>query len=257
MTRRSDVPPVLAPGEDESTAAYFDDHVPEYSTLRLEHAASYIAEHGGPESSLIDIGCGVGNTLAFLVERTGVSNVAGLDVSANCLVQTREQVPCETYQGSILDPELVSSLEGRFDFAVLAAVVHHLIGATRGRSLGFAEAAIHNAVRLVKPGGHVVVHEPVYSPRAFSASLFYVKKGVTAITSKRVELGNQWSNVGPPVVSYLTNDQLREFANRAPQAELAGMWIEPAEPPPIAKLLFRHTDTTVALRRDPAAAAHR
>lgn len=239
----------LAPGEDASTVAYFDEHVPEYSTARLAHAAAFISEHATPEASLIDIGCGVGNTLAYLQEETGISQVAGLDVSANVLEQTKELTGAETHQGSILDQRLVASLEGRYDFAILAAIVHHLIGRSRSQSIGFAEAAIANAVRTVKPGGHVIVHEPVYWPRAFSFSLFWVKKGVTAITSKRVELGNEWSNIGPPVVSYLTNDQLRGFAQRIPDAELEAIWIEPDEPPPLARLVSRHSATTMVVRR--------
>src|SRR5688500_3448048 len=171
---------------DEATIDYFDSHVPEYSVERFDRAVDFIRRTAQPGSALIDIGCGTGNTVEYLREATPIAEMAGLDVSARSLELLRERVPgCETYEGSILDPVLLSSIEKRFDFAVLGAILHHLIAPTRTRSRRLAEQAMQNTLGLLKPGGHVIVIEPVYYPSLAMDVLFYVKKAVSAVNGGR------------------------------------------------------------------------
>ena len=75
---------------DADTVAYFESHVPEYSSGRLELTAEILRRMAGPEDVLIDLGCGVGNTLAYLQEETPLTRFAALDVSQNCLDKTVE-----------------------------------------------------------------------------------------------------------------------------------------------------------------------
>ena len=140
--------------EDTDTVAYFDEHVPEYSVGRLERPAAFISANGGATASIVDIGCGAGNTLAYLRDATGASALCGVDVSANLLERTREAVPgCETHLGSIIDPALVDQIgRERFDFAVIAAVLHHLIGRTRRESHERARLAVLHAPRAAQAG---------------------------------------------------------------------------------------------------------
>ena len=98
---------------DEATAAYFDSHVPEYSVERLNRAVEFIQAHADPGASLIDLGCGTGNTLAHLHDQTPIAEVAGLDVSARCLEIARQRTSCETYLGSIFDRSIVPAMVGR------------------------------------------------------------------------------------------------------------------------------------------------
>ena len=60
--------------EDTDTVAYFDEHVPEYSVGRLERPAAFISANGGAAASIVDIGCGAGNTLAYMRDATGASD---------------------------------------------------------------------------------------------------------------------------------------------------------------------------------------
>ncbi len=233
---------------DEATVAYFDEVVPEYGTARLEFAARFIAEHSGPESSLIDLGCGTGNTLVYLSEQAGIDRVAGLDVSRNCLERLRARLDCETHHGSILDDEVVAGIEGDYDFAIVAAVLHHLIGRTRAESKRHAMLAIDNALALLKPGGHLIVHEPIYYPSWAMSAVFYVKKGVTRITGKRVPLLGYWNNIGAPVVSYYTNEELTEMLARG-GGELVAEEIRPEEVPRAVRRVIRKTSTTLVLRK--------
>lgn len=244
----------LTPGEDRSTLDYFDSHLIEYTVERLDHMAALIKERAGADASLVDVGCGVGNTLAYLAEATGISNLAGIDISPRCLAETEERLGCETHCGSVLDDEFVAGIEGQFDFAVVTAVLHHLIGRSRAHSRRNAEHGLRNSVRLLKPGGHALILEPVYGPRPVTGAVFWVKKGVTAITAKRFELGSSWANVGPPVVSYLTSEQLIEMGRRAPGASLVDTHHERIDPPMPLRLALSHGETTIALKRDEARA---
>lgn len=237
------------PAEDTATIEYFDSHTPEYSLDRLDHAASFIRANATPESKLLDVGCGVGNTLEFMAREAGIGHIAGLDVSAKILAQTRDRLGCTAFHGSILDHELVESIGPEFDFVVVAATLHHLIGDNRRDSKERARLAVQNSLSLVRRGGHLVIHEPIYAPRASTWLLFWVKKGLTAVTSKRISVGGYWANIGPPVVSYLTNDELLAMARGAAAGEVVDTHSERSDPPLIARPVLRRWDTTVVLRK--------
>jgi SAM-dependent methyltransferase len=233
---------------DEATAAYFDSHVPEYSVERLERVAEFLRREAGPGSSLIDLGCGTGNTLAHLVATTPVEDVAGLDVSARCLERTREQVGCVTYEGSVFEPGVVDAVGRRFDFAVLAAVLHHLIGPTRAASRRYARAALDNAARLLVPGGHLLVLEPIFYPTLAMDAVFYAKKAVSRITTRRVPMFGYWNNIGPPVVSYYTNEELAAMVEAVPGLRIVEHHADRASLGPLLGRVIRKDDTTLVAR---------
>lgn len=235
--------------DDAATAAYFDEHVPEYSVERLEPTADFIRRHAGPSASLVDLGCGAGNTLEYLREATGVTDIAGLDVSRNLLERTRERLGCATYYGSIFDEDFVDSIGRSFDFVVIAAVLHHLIGKTRKESRELAKRALANSARLLHEGGHVVVLEPIFYPSIAMDAVFYLKKGVSRVTSKRVGVGGYWNNIGAPVVSYYTNEELIDMIGGTPGLEVVESEIKPDKLGPVVDLVLRKTNTTVAARR--------
>lgn len=245
---------VLTEGEDRSTLDYFDEHLIEYEVPRLDYMAQLIRERASTGANLADVGCGVGNTLAHLSGETGLESVVGIDISPRCLEKTEELLGCETLLGSVLDDDFVASIEARFDFVVMTAILHHLIGPSRAASLENAESGLQNGVRLLKPGGYLMVLEPVYGPRPMTATVFWMKKLVTALTTSRIELGSSWANIGPPVVSYLSSRQLVEMARRTPGASLDDVHEERINPPFLMRLLLRHGETTVTLRRETEAA---
>jgi ubiquinone/menaquinone biosynthesis C-methylase UbiE len=234
--------------KDEATAAYFDSYVPEYGVERFARAADFLRREAGPGASLIDIGCGTGNTLAHLQAITPVTEVAGLDVSARCLEKTRERLGCVTYQGSIFDPSVVHAVGPRFDFAVLAAVLHHLIGRTRQESRGYARAALHNAARLLSPGGHLLVVEPSFHPPLAMDAVFYVKKAVSRLTTRRVPILGYWNNIGAPVVSYYTHEELREMLESVPGLEIVADHADAVTLGPLLGRVFRRDGTTLVAR---------
>jgi SAM-dependent methyltransferase len=241
-----------AGARDAGTEAYFDAHTPEYDAAsRFGPAAEWIRRLADQESTLVDVGCGTGNVLAYLREAAGVRRLAGIDVSPRYLEQARERVGCETHQGSILDADLVARLAGRFDFAVLGAVLHHLVGPTRSTSRSRARLALAHAVSLVRPGGHVIVNEPVFYPPWTMDLVFYAKRLASALTSRRLELFDQWNNLGAPVVSYYTNEELVGMIEADGRAEILDRRSAPAYLSSLQRAAFirRREDTTVVVRR--------
>ena len=245
------LPEASAGARDAGTEAYFDTWTPEYDAARLAPAAEWIRRLADGDSTLVDVGCGSGNVLAYLREATGLRRLSGIDVSPRYLEQARERIGCETRQGSILDAGLVDELGGRFDFAVLGAVLHHLVGRTRRASRERARLALANAVSLVRPGGHVIVHEPVFYPPWTMDLVFYTKKVASALTSRRLALFDQWNNLGAPVVSYYTNEELRRMVAEDPRAELLDLRSVPAYLSSLQRAAFIHRreDTTGVIRR--------
>jgi SAM-dependent methyltransferase len=241
---------------DADTVAYFDEHVPEYSTGRLDFPAEFIREHRRDDSAIVDIGCGAGNTLAYLRDATGIQDLCGIDVSERLLERMREQVPgAEAHLGSVLDRELVERIGPRFDFAVIAAVLHHLIGRNRRESREMAAKAVHHALDLLRPGGHVIVVDEAFSPAAAVSALFWVKKGMTRITSRRVGVFGYWNNIGTPVVAYLSRPQLVELMRAGGRAELVSSRVEPANLGAPARWLLRKEDVTLVARSGRASSA--
>jgi SAM-dependent methyltransferase len=236
--------------EDADTVAYFDEHVPEYSTGRLSFPAEFIRRHPAGDPAIVDIGCGAGNTLAYLRDATGVEALCGIDVSERLLERTRELVPgCETHLGSILDDALVERVGQRFDFAVIAAVLHHLIGKSRRESRGLASRAVLNALALLRPGGHLIVVDEAFSPARVVDGVFYVKKAVTRLTARRVGLFGYWNNIGPPVVSYYTREQLFDMVAAGGRTELVDSRVEPERLGKGASVLLRKANVTIVSRK--------
>jgi SAM-dependent methyltransferase len=233
---------------DPDTVAYFDARVPEYSVSRLSDAVAFIAGGASRESSLIDVGCGAGNALAYLRAHTDIERLAGLDVSARCLEQTQRRVRADLYEGSILDRGFISRLPHDFDFAVIAAVLHHLVGHTRAASRAYAVEAIRNAISLLRPGGHVLVVEPAFYPPRVMDGVFWIKRTASRVTKRRIGILGYWNNIGAPVVSYYTNEELRIIVDQG-GADLVAMRARRAQLSPVVGWLIRKTDTTLIAKR--------
>ena len=237
--------------EDQQTVDYFDRYTPEYSDYRLKHVLDALNRHAAAGCRLADVGCGVGNILECVKAKTPIQDLCGIDVSAGCLQKTQQRVGCSTLLGSITDTAFVERVAGQFDFVLLMAVLHHLIGKTRKQSKARAASALANCVTLLKPGGRLVISEPIFYPRFTMHALFYVKKAISSVTTRRIPILGYWNNIGAPVVSYYTDEELVKMLKRTGQFEVEEHYQEPLRVSALlrAALVTRRLDVTVVARK--------
>lgn len=230
------------------TRDYFDRHTPGYDPARLRFALRFLKENASPESRVLDIGCGDGVTLALLKEHTDIADLTGMDVSEEYLKMVREKLGCRTILGSIMDPGLLAAGECAYDYCFLSAVLHHVIGRNRAQSFRAAGACLENAYTLLKPGGHLVIFEPCYGPSFMMTVVFSLKKFFARFTDNRLELFQRWINLGHPVVSYYTPEQLDEMVQKLDGAEVI---IEEIVDSRRQGLLLKRTARGIILRKAP------
>ncbi|MDB4664919.1 class I SAM-dependent methyltransferase [Verrucomicrobia bacterium] len=98
-----------------------------------------------PETSVLDVGCGVGQVVAEL-SRRGV-NVHGVDVSLPNIERARQRVAqCHVYDGAVLPFS-----EGQFGVVGAFNVLEHV---------DEPEIFLRELVRVVCPGGRIIVSSP-------------------------------------------------------------------------------------------------
>jgi SAM-dependent methyltransferase len=237
--------------EEERTIAYFDTNTPEYSVRRMDYALEAINRYSQQGNSLVDIGCGTGNVLELIRDQSGLQDLCGIDVSQNCLLKARERVECDILLGSILDNDCVERMSREFDFALLGAVLHHLVGRNRKESMDYASLAISNSLRLLKHGGYLIVLEPAFYPVLAMDIVFCIKKLITSVTSGRVQILGTWNNIGAPVVSYYTNEQLVAMIECTGRCQIVEMECKDLRIDPLWRLalITRRTDTTIVAKK--------
>lgn len=198
--------------EDRQTAEYFDQFTPHFSQAKFQFALDWLAANASSEASLVDIGCGDGGTIALIKEHTPIRTFAGFDVAKSYVDKAAAATGCEAIHGSILDTRLVQLHACRFDYAVMGAVLHHLIGNTRAACHASATTCVEHALALLRPGGHLLIFEPTFRPRAAMWGAFWIKKILGSVIKSRVEIGGlKWLNIAQPVVSYYTDDQVDQM----------------------------------------------
>ena len=208
---------------DGATVDYFDRHCHEYGRNRIKGVARLIRPYVGDGARLIDVGCGTGGNLDRLSRALKITDITALDASDSSLERVRERLPnADVRLGSLVDEADMAPLRGQFDVVLMAAVLHHLVGRTRSSSRAYAEAGLREAARLARPGGLVVVLEPVFTPQgvlgalaAPNDALFWLKRTVTSVTSERVPVLGYWNNIGAPVVSFYGYSEVGSMVVRA------------------------------------------
>lgn len=208
-------------GHDQRTEQYFEEHTPVYSLKKYKDVIAFLRDDANPQASLLDVGCASGGLLKIVIENTPIQDVSGVDVSPAYLEQCAAAVPnCSTYLASILDTDLKTAVGREFSYVVVGAVLHHLVGNTRQKSLVYAREGLVNAWSLVEAGGTLIIEEPTYRPQWLMSWLFYVKRLVSSVVPGRVTLFGHWNNLGEPVVSYFSHTALVQEASGLPGATL-------------------------------------
>lgn len=197
--------------DEQHNQEYFDAHLHEYSAKRIKGVARAISEVASSQiSSICDVGSGTGSNLQKLADQLHIERRVAFDVSEKSLQKVSERFSnIEVKQLSILSKEDVAGFESQFDVVLLAAVLHHLVGKNPAHSSIHAQEGLINALSLVKPGGLLVVLEPVFKPQWAMKILFYMKKLLTSISKERISLFGYWNNIGAPLVMMYSKEQVK------------------------------------------------
>ena len=140
----------------ETAQAYFRAHAAEWDRIRRLHAADDAVENAiraaladKPFRSLLDLGTGTGRMLEMFGPR--IARGLGIDLSLDMLLLARARIEraglkhCSVRQGDIYD---LSVPRNSFDVVIIHQVLHFLDDGAR---------AIHEAARVLRPGGRLLV----------------------------------------------------------------------------------------------------
>ena len=136
--------------------AYFRAHAAEWDRIRKLHVTDAAVEEAiraaladKPFCSLLDLGTGTGRMLELFGPE--IERGLGLDLSLDMLLLARDRLEraglknCSVRQGDIYDLPLAND---SFDVVILHQVLHFLDDGAR---------AIHEAARVLRPGGRLLV----------------------------------------------------------------------------------------------------
>jgi SAM-dependent methyltransferase len=241
-------------GHDQRTERYFEQNTPAYSLGRYGEVVEFLQGDARPGASLLDFGCGSGNVLKLIVENSPVDDISGVDVSSAYLDQCAGELPgCRTYMGSILDPGLQATIGRRFRYVLVGAVLHHLVGDGRKESLAYAREGLASAWCFVEAGGALILMEPTFRPHWVMSALFHVKRLVSRVTSGRVALFGYWNNLGEPVVSYLSHEELVQKVRTLAGADIVLDLKKTKRLPAVWRLaaVTERADSVLVVRKDP------
>jgi SAM-dependent methyltransferase len=120
--------------------------------LDAQHARLAAVLRLGPDTRLLDVGCGVGHLLQWLARHTAPAQSHGVDLSLNSLRSARAG---GTPRLCCADAAALPYADASFDAVVCNGSAHHLPDLS---------AALRELRRVLRPGGRLVLFEPVDSP---------------------------------------------------------------------------------------------
>lgn len=193
------------------TLEYFDLYKPVYSRERAKPLVEFLKNKNN--FSFCEFGCGNAVNLKEIAKVTKKVNFTGIEGSAaygeNWPFDKRDFHVC-----SVLDEREMKKFERKFDYVLMAHLLHHLIGHSRGESIANARKCLCIARRSLNKNGKIILLEPIFRPYFLMTLLFYIKKTFCIFSSRRVALFDQWNNLGAPVVSYFDEEHLKEVIDR-------------------------------------------
>ena len=126
----------------------FDHRAEEYARHRHVHPGVMDALVGsglyGPESRVLDVGCGTGNYAAALTAGTNC-RISGVDPSARMLDRARDAARWESLSRG--NAENLPFADQSFDVVMTTDVIHHI---------GDRDAYFREAARVLRSGGRIV-----------------------------------------------------------------------------------------------------
>jgi ubiquinone/menaquinone biosynthesis C-methylase UbiE len=136
---------------------FFEKDVDYFARYKIEHIVRHSKKTTFNPQTVLDFGCGVGNSVQLLIDAFPLSIVSGADVSTASIDIAKKRVPaCSSWIE--LDEGSKNLTPDYFEAVLIACVLHHIVPKDRFGLLS-------NIHRCMKPGGKVFVfeHNP-YNP---------------------------------------------------------------------------------------------
>jgi SAM-dependent methyltransferase len=138
-------------------------------------------------ANVLELGCGAAEKTRLIAERTGVSAIVAAEVDRIQHARNLEirDLPKVTF--AAFGAESIEALDESFDIIILFKSLHHVPAALLDQS--FVEM-----FRVLKPGGHVYISEPVFEGEFNEVIRLFndeevVRKGAFAAIGRAVESG--------------------------------------------------------------------
>jgi SAM-dependent methyltransferase len=153
-------------GQDEASAAANAEYFA--GERHGEHASSidsYLFIREALDGELTDIGTllDVGNGGVFEYDTSAIGSIVAVDLFLDELPESHFPANVTTRSGSALD---LTEPDGHYDAVLHAMLYHHLVGHTPDEMVRNVRTAVSEAVRVLQPGGRLIVAEPCV-PRWF------------------------------------------------------------------------------------------
>jgi SAM-dependent methyltransferase len=107
--------------------------------------------------SLLEVGCGAGRLLSRIAQREAITDIVGIDLSPYLLERAARRLRGRRVRLVHADGMHVPADEGAFDAVIASHYVGHLPATLRS-------GAVAELVRVVRPGGHVLVLDHRWHP---------------------------------------------------------------------------------------------
>jgi SAM-dependent methyltransferase len=179
--------------------------------FRMETLQRLIAERR-PES-LVDLGCGNGQLLREVAGHHPRITLMGLDLSASQIEANRHAHPGIAWTVADLSNPLPpgTGIKGRFDVVVAAEIIEHM---------GDAEALLANALRLVRPGGRLLLSTQSGPVGETERRVGHIRH-FTAAEMRALLERSGWTPVRVWNCGYPFHDLSKWLANRDPDRMMA------------------------------------
>ena len=197
---------------DERADGYTHDVDPE-GLESSPIADGFVAGNCSGDDRLLEIGCGDGLFLEYVLAETDVAEAYGIDISSAMLPGGDDARA--TYVRASATDYRIPFQEGTFDFVVFRDVLHHLVADSRTASKLTAQAVLEEAATLLKPGGYLILkdiydHSPVGPQTLTPSAIFYGLKYFDDLVSKI-----EPQAVPGLLVSFYTREELLSLVRRA------------------------------------------
>jgi ubiquinone/menaquinone biosynthesis C-methylase UbiE len=155
-----------------NTSGQYLDMLATHDESYLPKYAEYVRKFIPPSSKIIDLGCGRGKSTSILSK---YYDVIGADISRKFISYAKKKYKAKFVVCNALRLPFKNNT---FDAAISYGLIEHVLDVPR---------CLDEAVRIVRPGGYVIIVAPNLSSPLRPLRLLFTKKGYEGFTSSRFE----------------------------------------------------------------------